>query len=188
MTKTATQVSCIILAGGEGSRVGGADKGLILYRDKPLIEHVIDKVARQTNEIIISANRNISIYKQYTDKVISDSGDNYQGPLAGIAACLNHCDHERVLVVACDLPSLPDNLLERLSRNIQNQSVCIATVDNRHQLALLLKNNLTDSIMSRINNKQLKLIQWIESVPHVTVSFNNNPKAFINMNTMPDNN
>ena len=190
MIKTSTQVSCIILAGGEGKRAGGADKGLVSYENKPLIQHVIDRVRPQTDEIIISANRNIDLYNQYTDKVFSDSSDQssgqHRGPLAGIAACLNHCKYEWALVVACDMPSLPDNLVERLSDNIQNNSVCIATVNNYHQLALLLRNNLSDSIMSRINKNQLKLIQWVESIPHGTVNFDDNPDAFLNLNTLSE--
>lgn len=187
MSSTSNQVSCIILAGGKGSRAGGADKGLLAYKDKPLIQHVIDRVVPQTDEIIISANRNLDTYNQYATKVISDSVDDYQGPLAGIAACLKLCTHEQVLVVACDMPALPDDLLDRLADNMQNNSVCIATVSNRHQLALLVKKNLSDSIMSHISQNQLKLIQWVESVPHATASFDDTPDAFLNLNTITNN-
>lgn len=187
MLNTASQVSCIILAGGKGTRAGGEDKGLLTYDNKPLIQHVIDRVSPQTDEIIISANRNIDAYRLYTDKVISDLADDYQGPLAGIAACLNHCEHEQVLIVACDMPCLPDNLLERLSDNIFDSSVCIATVNSHHQLALLVRRDLSDSIMSQLQQNQLKLIRWVESVSHTTVNFDDTPDAFLNLNTLPDN-
>jgi len=186
--KATTPVSCIILAGGEGLRAGGADKGLIHYKGKPLIQHVIDRISDQTDEFIISANRNLDIYGQYTDKVFDDSFDNYKGPLAGIASCMSHCQYEWSLVVACDMPSLPDDLVARLSEKSQNKSICIATLNNRHQLAFLVKNDLSASITAQINNDQLKLIQWIESIPHVTVSFDDNPDAFLNLNTITDKN
>ncbi len=51
--------SAIILAGGKGKRVNGQDKGLLPYKNKTLVKHVIDAVNRLANEIIISANRNI---------------------------------------------------------------------------------------------------------------------------------
>ena len=82
-------ISCIILAGGEGKRVGGLDKGLVSYKNRPLIEHVIDNVHSQVDDIIISANRNIKKYNQYAAKVLNDSASDYRGPLAGIAACHN---------------------------------------------------------------------------------------------------
>lgn len=188
MSDISKNISCIILAGGEGKRVGGSDKGLILYKNKPLIEHVFDVIKLQVDDIIISANRNINAYAQYANHVIKDSSENYRGPLAGIAACITHCKHELVLVVACDMPALPANLVDRLSAGIQNKSICIATVDRHHQLAMLMKRNLIESIQQQLKNNQLKLIQWVESVPYNTISFDDIPRAFINLNSLSDNN
>ena len=67
MSYNAKQFSCIILAGGEGKRADGMDKGLITYNDKPLIEHVIDAVSFQVDDIVISANRNIENYQKYSE-------------------------------------------------------------------------------------------------------------------------
>ena len=197
MNRPATFVSCIILAGGRGKRAGGVDKGLLPYEikngknktgiNKPLIEHVINAVKAQVDDIVISANRNIETYKRYSANVIGDATEDYQGPLAGIAAGLKHCKHERVLVIACDMPRLPANLVTRLLSQVLNHSISIATVDSNHQLALIIKSNLYDSIQQRLNNKQLKLIQWVESVPYSTVSFDDMPGAFVNLNQLPDN-
>jgi len=186
--KSIFPVSCIILAGGRGERAGGADKGLITYKNKTLIQHVIDRVGPQVDEIIISANRNLELYRQYSDKVVSDSLGDFQGPLSGIASCLNHCEHEHILIVACDMPSLPNDLLSRLSGSMLNNSISIATVNNHHQLALLVKKDLSDSIVSQVTNKQLKLIQWVESVPFASISFDDASDAFLNLNTISDNN
>ncbi len=187
MDKSATFVSCIILAGGRGKRAGGLDKGLLPYEkktgeNKPLIEYVVDAVKNQVDDIVISANRNIESYKSYSANVFGDSAEDYQGPLAGIAACLKHCKHELVLVIACDMPNLPATLVTRLINEIQHNSISIATVDKHHQLALIIKNNLYDSVQTRLNNNQLKLIQWVKSVPYNTVSFDDMPDAFVNLN------
>ena len=187
MDKSTTLVSCIILAGGEGKRAGGLDKGLLPYNNKtgnnkPLIEHVIDTVKNQVDDIVISANRNIESYKSYSANVVGDDTENYQGPLAGIAACLKHCKHELVLVVACDMPNLPNDLVTRLISDMQNNSISIATVDKHHQLALIIKSNMLDSVQQRLKNNQLKLIQWVESVPYNTVSFDDVPETFANLN------
>lgn len=187
MSDGCTQVSCIILAGGAGKRAGGKDKGLIHYKNKPLIEHVIDKVTPQVDEIIISANRNQIFYKKYTDVVIGDSTDTYQGPLAGIAACLKYCSHKQVLIVACDMPLLPDDLVKQLSQHIKNNKACFATVKDNHQLALLIKDISADSIQDRIENKQLKFIEWVKSIPYASVSFDDSAEAFLNLNAISDN-
>ena len=183
MNRQATLVSCIILAGGQGKRVGGADKGLVLYNNKPLIEYVFNAVKPQVDDVVISANRNIEFYKSYSTRVIGDSAKDYQGPLAGIAACLKHCKHELVLVVACDMPNLPVKLVEQLTDKLQNNSICIATVKNYHQLAMIIKKDLLYSIQQHLDKNQLKLIQWVESVAYNTVSFDGEPDAFINLNS-----
>jgi molybdenum cofactor guanylyltransferase len=184
MSNNTHQFSCIILAGGEGKRANGMDKGLITYNDKPLIEYVIDAVSLQVDDIVISANRNIDSYQQYSDSVISDTSDYYRGPLAGIAASLPHCRHEVVLVVACDMPSLTDDLVARLAVDIDDKSICIASVGEHHQLAMVIKKDLLESIQQRLDNDRLKLIEWVESVPYSTVSFDDIPQAFTNLNEL----
>ena len=80
------------------------------------------------------------------------------------------------------MPNLPDNLVERLTENLENNSICIATVKNYHQLAMIIRNNLSASIQQHLDKNQLKLIQWVESVPYNTVSFDDMPDAFTNLN------
>lgn len=184
MNETLPQLSCIILAGGEGKRTGGRDKGLVLYDNKALIEHVIERVKPQVDDMVISANRNIARYKEYGHKVISDPNKKYLGPLAGIAAALPLCKHQRVLVVACDMPRLPLDLVVRLSSNLPARSIAIASVDDHHQLALLINKNVLTSIQQQLDNNQLKLISWAKTLPCNRVSFDDNADAFINLNSM----
>ncbi len=163
MSSATAKISCIILAGGQGTRAGGRDKGLINYNGKPLIEHVIQSVKMQVDDIVISANRNTERYQQYSDKVITDDSLDYRGPLSGIAACLPHCMHELVLIIACDMPNLPATLAERLKKKLRDKAITIATINNKHQLALLVHKNLQSSAQQRLDDNQLKLIQWVES-------------------------
>jgi len=184
MNSSAKQVSCIILAGGEGRRVHGQDKGLVLFNDRPLIAHAIAAVNKQCDDIVISANRNIESYQQYADTVISDTSDSYRGPLAGIAACLPYCRHEHILVIACDMPALPAMLVERLAADADVYPVCIASVDDHHQLAMIIHHSLLPSIRQSLDNEQLKLITWVRSLPYTTVSFDDMPAAFANLNRL----
>jgi molybdenum cofactor guanylyltransferase len=185
MSSTTAKISCIILAGGRGSRAGGRDKGLIDYHGQALIEHVIQSLKTQVDDIVISANRNTESYQRYSDKVITDDSQDYRGPLSGIAACLPHCKHQLVLIVACDMPNLPTTLVQRLQQKLHDNAISIATVSNRHQLALLVHKDLQPSLQQRLDDNQLKLIQWVESFPYATTSFDDIADAFVNLNNIP---
>ena len=83
MTIDKNQITAVILAGGKGSRLGGQDKGLVNYKDKKLIQHVLDRIEPQVGDIIINANRNQDDYAKFDYPVISDELSDFQGPLAG---------------------------------------------------------------------------------------------------------
>lgn len=185
MSKSANKVSCIILAGGEGKRVGGVDKGLLEYRGKPLIEHVIEKLAPQVDDIVISANRNIKRYQLYSQKVITDESEQYLGPLAGISAALTHCLHDRVLVVACDTPFLPPDIINRFLSSQTQTYLHIARTNKQLQLVMLIHKNLHDSIAQSLHEGQLRLMHWAISQKPEIVEFEDS-SAFKNFNYNDD--
>lgn len=168
---TDARVSCIILAGGEGKRVAGQDKGLIPFKQQPLIQRAIDNIKFQCDEIIISANRNLPEYNAYGYQVISDDADNYRGPMAGIAAALPHCLNEWALVIPCDMPYLPTNLIERLCFGRGQSNLCIADVEDHLQLAFLINKNRHPSLEKSLHNNQLKLMLWIKQQDPAIVHF-----------------
>ncbi|MCV6797796.1 NTP transferase domain-containing protein, partial [Achromobacter ruhlandii] len=59
------QVAGLILAGGQGSRMRGSDKGLVLLRGEPLVAHVARRLAPQVGPLLLSANRNADSYARY---------------------------------------------------------------------------------------------------------------------------
>lgn len=112
------QITYLILAGGRGQRMNGADKGLMEWHGKPMVEHVIEHIEANTDNIIISANRNLQIYEKYASRVISDDinhlPDAFQGPLAGILSAMLICTTPYLLCVPCDTPAPPESLLKNL--------------------------------------------------------------------------
>jgi len=185
MTANAKKVSCIILAGGEGKRVGGADKGLIDYQDKPLVGHVIDIIAPQVDDIVISANRNTSRYQQYSVKVISDDSERYLGPMAGISAALPHCQHDWVLIVACDTPFLPVDIVDNFFSARSKANLYIASSNDRLHLVMLVHKSLHGSINHALTHGQLRLMQWARSHQPEIVNFTDDV-AFKNFNNHDD--
>ena len=88
MTIDSKNITAVILAGGKGRRLEGQDKGLVVYQDKPLIQHVIERIQPQVANIVINANRNQEEYKRFGFPVISDEMSDFQGPLAGFSTAM----------------------------------------------------------------------------------------------------
>jgi molybdopterin-guanine dinucleotide biosynthesis protein A len=65
-------VSAIILAGGQANRMGGAGKGLVRLQNKPLVQHVIERLAPQVDEVLINANLEIEQYTAFDLPILKD--------------------------------------------------------------------------------------------------------------------
>src|SRR5919197_5324771 len=107
-------VSGIVLAGGLGRRMGGVDKGLQLLHGRPMIAHVLARLAPQVDEIVINANQNLERYAAFGHRVVSDRISGFAGPLAGLHAGLEAISQPLALTVPCDSPFLPSDLVARL--------------------------------------------------------------------------
>lgn len=86
--------------------MGGQDKGLMHYRQQPLVAWVAQGLRPQVAELIISANRNLAAYAAYADALVSDAEPGYLGPLAGVLAGLARAQHTWLLCAPCDMPGL----------------------------------------------------------------------------------
>jgi molybdopterin-guanine dinucleotide biosynthesis protein A len=110
-------VAGVILAGGRGTRMGGADKGWVQWQGRFLVERVLDRLAPQVDRVTISANRNLERYRGLGVPVVEDEPaafGPYAGPLAGMLAALRHCALPCAVFVPCDAPALAADLVARL--------------------------------------------------------------------------
>lgn len=106
--------SILLLAGGEGQRMGGRDKGLIEWRGELLIQHLQRLTRPLTDDLIISCNRNQAQYAAFADRLVQDDESDFPGPYAGIRAGLAVARHDFLLVMPCDSPLLDEALLNGL--------------------------------------------------------------------------
>jgi molybdopterin-guanine dinucleotide biosynthesis protein A len=104
----------LLLAGGQGQRMGGRDKGLVEWRGEPLIQHLQRLIRPLTDDLIISCNRNIDQYARYADRLVQDGNDDFHGPFAGIRAALPVARHDFLLVLPCDVPLIDGELIRNL--------------------------------------------------------------------------
>ena len=171
-----SQTQWIILAGGQASRMGGNDKGLIKLNGRPLIEHVIERLTPQTHDIWINANRNQDIYQHYAP-VISDVFDNYPGPLAGMHSGLTHSTKEWVGFVPCDSPLINTDLVDRFCQTATANCNLLVAHDGESQQPVftLLNRSLLPSLTDFLNRGERKLMWFIRECHTIEVDFSDSP-------------
>jgi molybdopterin-guanine dinucleotide biosynthesis protein A len=177
--------SAIILAGGKARRMQGQDKGLIEFNHKPLIHYAIFALKPQIKYIFISANRNIDVYKKFNLPVISDTIGNYFGPLAGIASALQIITTDYLLVVPCDAPFMPNDLIDRLYKP-KYKLVMAHDGKQLQPLFMLIHKSLLSSILKYLQSGQRKLTTWCKQQHHTIIDFSDKPQAFVNVNTIQE--
>ena len=111
MTLSPQLVTGVILAGGMGRRMGGADKGLVELNGRPMVSQVIARLGPQVAELLINANRNAEQYASFGYRVIADVVGGFAGPLAGLERGLSEARHDLVVTAPCDSPFLPHDLV-----------------------------------------------------------------------------
>ena len=175
----------LILAGGQGSRMGGRDKGLVPYRGRLLVDHVIGRVASQVDELLISANRNIDDYARRGHKVLADTLPGFQGPLAGVLAGLQAASNEWVLTVPCDMPHLPEDLVRRLLEARQELAIVIAEDGARtHPAVMLIHTSLAQRLAAYLASGKRSVHGFQEAVGFATARFD--PAGMVNINSPPE--
>ena len=183
------EISSIILAGGRGTRMGGIDKGLVKLQHKSLIQHLIERLTPQVNEIIINANREITQYQALGYAVLQDETAVFIGPLAGLSLGLKHTKYEYLLTVPCDSPLLPMDLAQRLLSSLleHRAEIAVATSNgDAHPVFCLCKKSVLPSLIIYLEQGDRKVSTWQKSLNYVEVDFSDNPEAFINLNTFEE--
>lgn len=180
------QIDAVILAGGMARRMGGKDKGLVELNSQPMIKHAIDRIKPQVNQILINANRNQSRYAEFGYPVISDEDTGYLGPLAGMITAMGNTQADYLLVVPCDCPLLPTDLVSRMLAQVESQGaeLAVASDGKREQpVVLLLKPSLRDSMKAFLDAGERKIDFWYAKHDCVVTDFSDQANAFVNVNT-----
>jgi len=174
------KISAIILAGGRGQRMGGADKGLVQWRGATLISQVIARLAPQVADIQISCNRHISDYRALGFTVMEDTMSDYQGPLAGIQACLDSAQHPLCLVCPCDTPSIPLNLVALLACAMEARSAEVAypiAQGQHHYIPALMKTSVSVSLNTSLDAGNRSLHRWYRELEVATITWQRDNKG-----------
>ena len=183
------RITGVILAGGQGRRMGGVDKGLRVLRGKPMIEWVLERFAPQVDAVLINANQNLDVYARFGHPVITDEIGGFAGPLAGLQCALSAARHPLVATVPCDSPFLPDDLVTRLDTALQARQAQIAvarTGDQPHPVFCLCRRDVLPHLTRFLADGGRKIDAWYATLRVTEVEFDDEADAFSNINTLEE--
>lgn len=189
-----------LLAGGEGRRMGGQDKGLIDYQGRPLAAWVLQSLQPQCGQVAISANRHHAAYLETAQAicgtptlVLPDDPDlgQRQGPLAGLITAMRHTQTEWLMVVPCDMPHVPTDLVARLMAHAEQTNADIVTPvtqtspteTTHHWVCGLIRKRVCPDTERQFVQGERKVGKWVKSQNWASLHFPAS-KAFANMNTL----
>lgn len=181
------EVTGLILAGGAGRRMGGADKGLMPYRERPLVTHAIARLAPQVGSLLVSANRNLEAYRAFGHPLVCDDQPDYPGPLAGLAAGLAACRTPWLVCIPCDCPALPLDLVARLLEAAETAGASGAVAVSAGQMQptfQLCRQSLLPALAAFLAAGNRRVGEWCRKQGAVEVAFADEA-AFANLNS-PD--
>jgi molybdopterin-guanine dinucleotide biosynthesis protein A len=180
------RVTGLVLAGGQGRRMGGVDKGLQPLRGRPMVEWVLERLRPQVAEVVINANQHQAEYARYGCRVVADEIGGFAGPLAGLHAGLKANVHPFLATVPCDSPFLPRDLVTRLHAALVAKHADLAvaqTGDQPHPVFALVRATLSAHLAAFLDAGGRKIDAWYAGLAVVAVPFDDEAEAFSNINT-----
>jgi molybdenum cofactor guanylyltransferase len=179
-------ITGIVLAGGQGRRMGGVDKGLVELDGMALAGHVIAKLAPQVGTLVVNANQNAERYAAFGYPVVADAVGGFAGPLAGLHAGMSEARSTYVVTAPCDSPFLPSDLVARLAGALVEAHAQIAvarTFDQPHPVFALVRRDALPHLTAFLAAGGRKIDLWYSSLRFVEVPFDDEADAFRNINT-----
>lgn len=184
----------VILAGGQGQRMGGQDKALLMLDGQSLLDRVVGRLGQQCSTLAVNANGDSARFDRLNLPVLRDSAQGQPGPLAGILAAMDWAAaraDERVVTVAVDTPFVPLDLVERLA-SVPSGIAIAATAapgEDPHlqPVCALWPVALREDLRACLAQGNRKVRKWAQAHEAETVLFpDQGIDPFFNINTPQD--
>ncbi len=185
MNLSTDNITAVILAGGRSLRMHGSNKGLVILAGQPMIQHVLQRLQPQIQNIVISANDELDQYAQFNCPIIADEIPGFAGPLAGIYSVMSRMATDWLLTVPCDTPNIPADYVARMQRAGYENHLCVAHDGIRQQSGFcLIHKSLLTELQAAIRNKQLAVHRFLAAHAVTEVDFSDASEYFVNINTL----
>ena len=181
----------VILAGGQATRMGGGDKGLLPLGNGTILSHVIARLEPQVGGLALNANGDPARFAHLNLPVVADSIDGFAGPLSGVLAGLDWAatqEATHIVTAAADTPFFPCDLVPQLLQAAEATETGIAlarTADGRHPTFGLWPTALRDDLRQALQDGLRKVVLWTDKHGAATAHFPDDV-AFFNVNTPED--
>lgn len=183
----------VVLAGGQATRMGGGDKGLLPLGATTLLGHVIDRLSPQVADLALNANGDAQRFNSFGLTVLKDPIDGFAGPLAGVLAGLEWASDlgaTHIVTAAADTPFFPGDLVPRLmvQAEVDGKPIALARTDNgRHPTFGLWPVALRSALRQALQDGVRKVVQWTDAHGTTYADFPTGTfDPFFNVNTPED--
>ncbi len=180
------KVDAGIIAGGSGTRMGGADKGLLECQGEVFVARIAQRLRPFCDRLIINCNRNSDRYARWADQLVGDGTLERDGPLAGLKVLLETSRADYLLVCPCDTPRIPADYGRRMLQTLAqhpDQLVAVKAGARIHPLHLLLPTHLHTDIAAFLAVGERRMMGWLARQPVVYCDFSAQPEDFANVNS-----
>lgn len=184
---SARQIDALILAGGQGLRLGGQDKGLLTAGEDSFASSLATLLRPYCRQLIINCNRHQDYYQTLADRIVTDLHPGHQGPLAGLYAAAQASDADFLLVTPCDTPALDKRFPQRMLANASAHQLLVAHDGKRLQhLHLLAPRQALLGLQQLLEQDLYSVKDWLAQTPFTPIDFSDCPHLFLNVNTDED--
>jgi molybdopterin-guanine dinucleotide biosynthesis protein A len=185
-----------IVAGGAGARMGGASKAFLDVGGRPILDRQIEILRPRCAEILVAVapSSDPSPFASRGLRVVRDLFPG-AGPMAGLHAALAACATPWLLAVACDMPSLDGDLIDRLidlSKGADRFDALVPRRDGRPEpLHALYRAEIVDEAVRCLEAGRLAMTDLLDGVRTWYLEEGDLPglggsRSFANLNTPED--
>lgn len=182
------KISAVILAGGQGTRIGGG-KPMLMLGGTTLLDRAIDYALTQSDLVAIAVRDAQQVGGVSVPTIHDDAA--IEGPLAGLVSALGFAVHEgagAVLTLPADMPFLPSDFATRLAKGLAGNRAAVAkSCGHLHPVCGLWRTEAVDSVPAYLASDRRSLRGFAEAVGYVAVDWPSDPEdPFFNINTPVD--
>ena len=184
----------IILAGGKSSRFG-EDKSTAKLGDKTLLDHTVNKIENEFNEILVISNNKEFNFKNNKIHVVEDCIEGQLGPLVGILTAMkwvkkNNKNYKWIASFPCDTPFFDMKFISELKIKIKETSkklIFLNSDKKRHNIFGLWSVDLIETLEEDIKNGLRKVELWADKIGCENINISEEKfDRFLNINTKKD--
>ncbi len=186
-------VTAVVLAGGRATRMGGTDKGLIVFAGQTLAARAAQRAAVGADRVVLSANRNFGEYGKLGLPIVQDALSGFLGPLTGVHAVMAQLQikdaDQAVATVPCDCPFFPENLLGKLKAALMSNPSANCAVARaqgvREPTFAMYRGSVFEQVQGYLLAGGRRLGQFLAEQGAIAVDFDS-LREFDNLNTPED--